>query len=85
MKMHSYALRVPWDVWVEVSATARLNRRSVNQEIVWRLSERRDIAADRPEASGLVGPAESARMGAAEKGASARRSESFRPDFKGER
>jgi hypothetical protein len=40
MEMHSYALRVPVDVWVELKAAARVNRRSVNQEIVWRLSER---------------------------------------------
>jgi hypothetical protein len=63
------------DVWVEVRAAAKLNRRSVNQEIVWRLSERGVIPTDRPEASALVGE----RLGA-----SAPRSESspgFKPDF----
>jgi hypothetical protein len=72
------------DIWDEVRLAAKANRRSVNQEIVWRLSERRNIAAGRSEASELAGPAESARLGAAEKGASFRRSESspaFKPDF----
>jgi hypothetical protein len=40
MEMHSYALRVPREIWEEVRSAAKANRRSVNQEIVWRLSER---------------------------------------------
>jgi hypothetical protein len=84
MEMHRFALRVPVGLWVELRVAAGRNRRSVNSEIVWRLSERRDIAAGRSEASELAGPAESAQLGAAVQGAPARRSESspsFRPDF----
>jgi hypothetical protein len=55
MEMHSYALRVPKDVWEELKAAAKLNRRSVNQESVWRLSER-GSGSDARSASDAWGP-----------------------------
>jgi hypothetical protein len=90
MKMHAYALRVPEDIWEQVKAAARLNRRSVNQEIVWRLSERDERARDvslegsSPRAgTGVAGVNEGELTTPDPNRAS--RSESFRPDFKGER
>jgi hypothetical protein len=73
MEMHSYALRVPKDIWEEVRLAAKVNRRSVNQEIVWRLSERGGFGRDGTPAGGSpsVGPPRS------------EGSPGFRPDFKG--
>jgi hypothetical protein len=50
MGVHKYALRVPDDLWVELVAAAGRSRRSVNQEIVWRLSER---AVEKAEGSAV--------------------------------
>jgi hypothetical protein len=61
------------DIWLEVKAAAVANRRSVNQEIVWRLSERGGLGPDGAPAGGSpsVGPSRS------------EGSPAFKPDFKG--
>ena len=45
MSEHRYALRVPDELWVEIARSASLNRRSINSEIVWRLSRTVDGGA----------------------------------------
>jgi hypothetical protein len=44
MSVHKYALRVPESLWGELVVSARRNGRSVNGEIVWRLSDRTEGA-----------------------------------------
>lgn len=43
MSVHKYLLRVPEDLWAELSRAASLNRRSVNSEILMRLAIRQEL------------------------------------------
>jgi hypothetical protein len=96
MSAHKYLLRVPEDIWLEVRAAAVRNRRSVNQEIVWRLSEGVSdraatgagsdalVVGETPAAVPLREPLDAVGVPAdATVGKTA--VPVFRPDFKGER
>jgi hypothetical protein len=82
MSAHKYLLRVPEDVWVEVRAAAVANRRSVNQEIVWRLSERGPGFAGAASASSDLPATRMPELDRVDPRSESR--PSFRPDFKGD-
>lgn len=83
MGEHKYALRLPEELWRSVSIAASLNRRSVNSEIVWRLSQpipqavARGVSQDLAERNGFEVPSLRPPETKPPK------SRSFRPDFKG--
>jgi hypothetical protein len=94
MSEHKYPLRVPSAVWEELKASAAANRRSVNSEILWRVSlvslssgPRSEVTQD--EASIELAMEKTARAEAT--GAAPfvpavpfeKRNAPFRPDFKG--
>jgi hypothetical protein len=72
MEMHRVLLRLPRDLHQEISDAAYAARRSVNSEILWRLSQPRLVR----EEDVVVVPGE----GPVERMMPAR---AFRPDFKG--
>jgi hypothetical protein len=85
MAAHKYALRVPQELWVELVAAAGRNRRSVNQEIVWRLSERGERVTSRRIPEGTADPHVAMPPSAPRSENRYEPDPAFRPDFKVER
>lgn len=80
MDEHKYALRVPRVLWDEIVVAAGRARRSINSEIVWRLSQAAEGGLSERELPPVGAEGSHPRRLA---GSGSRSESSFRPDFKG--
>jgi hypothetical protein len=79
MSEHKFLLRVPSELWEEVSGAAKRNRRSVNSEIVLALQEEFGVLSSGSYDVGRAAELQAKRN----EGLSRVMRESVRPDFKG--